>query len=133
MRQLVPVAKYEERKMSYDFNDAGPQSETAERYEVPLTDEERAENELELRQIGSEERFRREYKRAAQLSIDAGVAFVEKNKMLLQNFGHLDELSANHENVDCLFTVAVAGFMQACRMHFGDEEVSTYLLRRLRM
>ena len=23
--------------MSYDFNDAGPQSETAERYEVPLT------------------------------------------------------------------------------------------------
>ena len=94
--------------------------EKAERYEVPLTDEERAENELELRQIESEERFRREYKRAAQLSIDAGVAFVEKEiKMLLQNFGHLDELSANHENVDCLFTVAVAGFnTQACRNAF---------------
>jgi hypothetical protein len=119
-------------KMSYDLNSALPQSETAERYEASLTDEERAENELEFQEMESEERFHREYKRAAQLSIDAGAAFVEKNKLLLQNFAELDELSTKHD-VDCLFTAAVAGFMQACRMHFGDEEVNTYLLRRLRM
>jgi hypothetical protein len=114
--------------MPYDLNSAAPQSETAEQYEAPLTDEEREEYERHLEGIEAEYRYEVEHQRVVELDEAAERAFVEANLTVFEEHVDLDDpaVAEKHDRTALFFT-GIAGFMTAAREHYGNEVVDVYL------
>jgi hypothetical protein len=114
--------------MSYDLNSALPQSETAERYEALLTDEERAEHEWRLADVEAEHRYKVEREQVVKLDEAAEQAFAEANLAIFEEYIEMDEIAEQHDRTVIFFT-AITGLMTAAREHYGKEIVDVYLAK----